>query len=67
MREQAKGDVAVPAIPLPYLILIKADLALCRFEAILYGPAPTRDSDQLVDVCVRRCVAQVVRRSPREL
>ena len=60
MGEQAEGYVAVPAVPLPYLILIEADLALCRLEAILYDPSPACYPDQLLDGCVRRSVAQVL-------
>jgi hypothetical protein len=51
--ESSEGMVASSSV-------IKADLPLCRFEASLYGPAPTRGSDQLLDVCLRRGVAQVV-------
>src|SRR5215210_1393679 len=60
MGEQAKRDVTVPAIPLPYLVLVEADLALGRLEAILYGPTPACNPDQLLNVCVRRSVAQIV-------
>src|SRR3712207_3164183 len=60
MGEQAKGYVAVPAVPLPYLVFVEADLALGLLEAICYDPAPARDFDQLVDGRVRRSVAQVV-------
>src|SRR5215207_99811 len=60
MGQQAKGYVAVPAVPLPYLVVVEADLALCRLEAILYDPAPARDPDQLVDSGLCRSVAQIV-------
>ena len=39
MGEQAKRDVTLPAIPLPYLVLVEADLPLAAFEDLL--PAPT--------------------------
>jgi hypothetical protein len=45
MSHQAKGDMTMPTIPLPYLILIEADLALGLLKAILYDPAPGCDSD----------------------
>src|SRR5687767_13498238 len=60
MGEQAKGYVTVPAVPLPHLVLIEADLPFGLLKAILYDPAPACDSDQLLDARVRRSVAQVV-------
>lgn len=64
MGEQAKGDVPVPAAPLPYLVLVQADLGLGLFESVFYAPAAARDPDQLVYLRLRRPVAEVVGKLP---
>jgi hypothetical protein len=43
--QQAKRYVPVPAVPLPYLVVVQADLSLGLLKAIFYGPAPAHDPD----------------------
>jgi hypothetical protein len=37
--QEAKGDIAVPGVPLPNLVMVHPGLYFCLFEGELYGPA----------------------------
>jgi len=44
--QQAEGDVTVPAIPFPHLVVVQAHLALGLGEALLHRPAVLAHLDE---------------------
>jgi hypothetical protein len=45
MCQQRQRDVAIPALPTTYFVLIEATLALGGLESDLDFPSPARDAD----------------------
>jgi hypothetical protein len=47
--EQAEGDVAVPGVPSPYLVVVHAHLALGLGEALFHRSAVLANPDEFLD------------------
>ena len=47
VSQRRQGDVAIPAIPSAYLVLVQSHLSLGLLEAFLDGPAAVRHLHQL--------------------
>ena len=60
VSQHRQGDVAIPAIPSAYLVLVQSHLSLGRLEAFLDGPAAARHLHQLRHCGTGRAEANVV-------
>jgi hypothetical protein len=47
--QQAEGDVAVPGVPSPNLVMVEADLALGLREALLNRPTVLANPHEFLD------------------
>lgn len=50
-REHGECDVRVRADPVPYLVVVQADLALCGLEAFFDAPAGAGHADEFGQGC----------------
>ena len=58
--QHRQGDVPVPAVPPPHLVLVQSHLPLGLLKTLLYGPAPPGHSHQFRQGRLRRAVADVI-------
>ena len=65
MRQEAEGDLAMPPVPAPDVVLVEATLPIGRLEGVFARPAPAGHPHKIDGGCGGRSVADVVRRIAR--
>jgi hypothetical protein len=59
LGDHGKGDVPVPGVVEPNLVVVEPDVSFPSLEAFLDGPSGARDPDEFTDGFVARVVAVV--------